>query len=88
MVTLPDYQGIGIGKRFMSMIGDKFLNENNRFIITTSQVALSNSLKKDKRWICTRKGRCGSGSGIMQNKFIKGSTSSNKYTYSYEYILN
>lgn len=88
LVTLPDYQGIGIGKRFMTKLANKFLEENNRFIITTSQAALSNSLKKDKNWICTRKGRTNSGSGIMQNKNIKGSTSCKKYTYSYEYILN
>ena len=84
IVTLPDYQGMGIGKRFMIKIAQRYLLENNRFIITTSQPALAMSLKKDSQWVCTRTGRTGRTGMQSLDKTITGDK---KYTYSYEYIL-
>ena len=83
IVTLPDYQGIGIGKRFMIKIAERYLKEKNRFIITTSQPALAISLKNDVNWICTRTGRTGRTGMQSLDKTITGDK---KYTYSYEYI--
>lgn len=54
LVILPDYQGIGLGTLFLNEIG-KILNTD--FAITTSQPALINSLKNNKKWICTRNTR-------------------------------
>ena len=44
--------------------------------------------KNDKNWIITRIGRTssGSGSGKIQNKHKKGSTSSNRITVSFKYV--
>jgi len=81
LVVLPDYQGLGIGHKFSTHIAEMYVKMGNRFIITSSTKALFFQRAKDKRWIVTRKGRTGESEGIM-----KGSTSTRKMTYSYEYI--
>lgn len=86
LVVLPDYQGLGIGHIFSTFIADFYKKQGFRFIITSSTKSLFKQRSADKRWIVTRKGRTSSGSGIIQNSNIKGSTSCNKITYSYEYI--
>ena len=87
LVTLPDYQGIGIGHKLMNYVCEYYLNKNFRPIITTSTPALIASFINDKRWILKRQGRSGSGSGIFQNRNIAGSTSSNRFTTSWEYCV-
>jgi GNAT superfamily N-acetyltransferase len=86
LVVLPDYQGLGIGHAFSTAIAELYKKQGYRFIITSSTKSLFKQRSADKRWAVTRKGRTSSGSGIMQNSNIKGSTSCNKITYSYEYI--
>ena len=86
LVVLPDYQGLGIGHKFSSMIADMYLARGFRFIITSSTKALFFQRKRDSRWIITRKGRVtdGTDKAILSGK--KNNTSRNKLTYSYEYI--
>lgn len=55
LVILPDYQGIGLGRIFLNLIGKHV--KDYPLAITTSQPALVNSLKKDENWICTLHGR-------------------------------
>lgn len=86
LVVLPDYQGLGIGHKFSSEIAKMFFEQGFRFIITSSTKSLFQQRLNDSLWKITRKGRCGGGGGIMQNKNIKNSTSGKKITYSYEYI--
>jgi GNAT superfamily N-acetyltransferase len=90
LVVLPDYQGLGIGHLFSTEIADIYKKQGFRFIITSSTKSLFKQREKDNKWIITRKGRTepGGETGIMQNKYIKGSTSCNKITFSYEYIGN
>lgn len=90
LVVLPDYQGLGIGHIFSSEIAKMYKEKGFKFIITSSTKSLFKQRSNDKNWIVTRKGRVssGSGSGILQNKNVKNSTSCNKITYSYEYIGN
>ena len=87
-VVIPDYQGIGIGTRFTDYIADIFKREGKNYISTTSNPAMIHSRINNPKWVATRKGRCssGSGSGRMPNKHIKGSTSCNRITMSFEYI--
>ncbi len=54
LVVLPDYQGIGIGKKFLEIIGTFYRNQGFDFAITTSAKNLIMSLKNDKNWICSR----------------------------------
>lgn len=87
LVVLPDYQGLGIGHLLSSKIAEYFVKKGFRFIITSSIKSLLQQRMNDKNWIVTRQSRSGSGSGVFQNKNIKGSTSCKKYTYGYEYKM-
>lgn len=87
-IIFPDYQGIGLGTMLSDFVAHK-LKENGKCCITTlSNPALIFSRKKNKNWICTRIGRMGTGSekGLIQNKHIKGSSSAQRITASFEYI--
>ena len=87
-VVLPDYQGIGIGNVLTSRVAQYFMDNGKTYIVTTSNPAYIKSRIKDERWVTTRHGRSssGSGSGRIQNKYIKGSTSCARITCSFEYI--
>lgn len=89
MVVLPDYQGIGISMYLTKYIIDNILIPNGKgFITTTSNPQRINGLKKNPLFKTTLIGRKSSGSGKIQNKYKKGSTSSNRITVSFEYIGN
>lgn len=81
LVVLPDYQGLGIGHAFSTEIADMYKKMGFRFIITSSTKSLFKQRQKDKRWIVTRKMRSTPSKGALKN-----STSTNKYTFSYEYV--
>ncbi|MBD5131930.1 MAG: GNAT family N-acetyltransferase [Clostridiales bacterium] len=87
-VVLPDFQGIGIGSAFTDAIAQKFIDNEKCFISTTSNPGLIFSRARSKKWRTTHIGRksSGSGSGRIQNKHIKGSTSANRITVSFEYV--
>ena len=57
LVVRPDYQGIGVGKILLDYIGKLYRKDGFRYTITTSNVALMYSLKKDKKWRLKSYGR-------------------------------
>lgn len=81
LVVLPDYQGLGIGHQFSSIIAEHYKQKGFRFIITSSTKSLFKQRAKDKKWAVTRTGRTNNSKGVLKN-----TTSMNKYTFSYEYI--
>ena len=85
-VVLPDYQGIGLGHLLSNNVAEILKSKGKGFISTSSSPAFINSRKNDKNWIITRIGRTSSGSGKIQNKNKKGSTSSNRITVSFRYV--
>lgn len=87
-VVLPDYQGVGIGNAVINSIGRYFNEQGNVLHITTSNAAMIASLIKDRKWVLYSKSRhsSGSGSGRIQNKYRKGSTSAARITCDFEYI--
>jgi len=85
-VVFPDYQGVGIGRHFTNYVAELLKKEGKTYISTTSNPAMIFARKNDKKWITTRIGRTSSGSGKIQNKHIKGSTSCARKTVSFEYI--
>lgn len=87
-VVLPDYQGIGLSRIIGDFIGDMLQKQGKHYITTTSNPARIATLKRNDKWICTRIGRSSSGSGKIQNKHIKGSTSCERITVSFKYIGN
>lgn len=84
-VVFPDYQGVGIGRAFTNYVAELLKNEGKIFISTTSNPAMIFARKRDNKWITTRIGRTSSGSGKIQNKHVKGSTSCARITVSFEY---
>jgi GNAT superfamily N-acetyltransferase len=85
LVVLPDYQGLGIGHIFSTCIAQKYKDEGFRFIITSSTKSLFKQRANDKRWVVTRKGRITGGSKSA-DKNIEKTLSTNKLTYSYEFV--
>jgi GNAT superfamily N-acetyltransferase len=85
LVVLPDYQGCGIGGVLLSNVCNMY--PKNRMRLVTSQPALIYSLKKTNKWKLLRKGRlsAGSNTGTIQNKKVKGSTSCNRITTTWEF---
>jgi len=57
LVILPEFQGIGIGLKFLNEIAEIYTNQNFKFSITTSAPSLMFGLKRRKEWILTRKSR-------------------------------
>lgn len=88
MVILPDFQGVGIGTAILNYIAQYITQSEKRVTICTSNPAMIATLKKSPLWRATRCSResSGSGSGLIQNKFKKGSTSCARITASFEYI--
>jgi ABC-type dipeptide/oligopeptide/nickel transport system ATPase subunit len=90
LVVLPDYQGIGIGLKLRTEVAKHYVQKKKkRFVATTSHPAIIYGLKNNSNWILTRKGRLSAGSktGKIQNRNVKGSTSANRITTSWEYKL-
>lgn len=85
-VVFPDYQGVGIGIQFTTAIAEYFKRQGKTYISTTSNPAMIMGRSKDDRWVMTRLNRVSSGSGIIQNKNIKGSTSRARVTAAFEYV--
>lgn len=54
LVVHPDYQGIGIGTRFLNCIAEMYRKQGYDFEIITSAKNLIHSLKKTKNWKLVR----------------------------------
>ena len=86
LVILPDFQGIGIGKRFLDFIANQTVLQNQRCIITTSNTALVFSLKKDACWNLRRLGRVGAIGATSKISALQNTNSgANRITTSWEY---
>lgn len=54
LVILPDYQGIGLGTKFLNIMADYYSSMGYDFSIVTSAKNLIYSLKKSDKWCCNR----------------------------------
>jgi ABC-type polar amino acid transport system ATPase subunit len=82
LVILPDYQGVGIGIKFLNYVGEIYKKANYRYCIVTSAPSLINSLKNQNQWKCLRIGRTKETGNT--SKVLKGTTSKNRITASFE----
>ena len=69
LVVLPDYQGIGIGTKFIKGIAQIYFDKGYNFNLTTTTPSIVNALKKDKDWILIRYGRLDSNYGQFGGKY-------------------
>lgn len=56
IVIHPDYQGIGLGKRFVTIIG-KLESKKHDVFIQTSNPAMKHALLHYEGWVLSRNGR-------------------------------
>ena len=98
LVVLPDYQGIGIGTRFINEVTKEYIRNKMNVNLTTTTPALVHALAKDRHWALVRKSRMGNqfkgwarygtGDKKANEKLSKGfskSASANRITYSFNF---
>ena len=58
LVVLPDFQGIGIGTRFINEVTKHYIENGFNMNLTTTTPALVYALARDNNWALFRKDRC------------------------------
>lgn len=53
-MVLPDYQGIGLGRKLLTFVAELYTKQGFDFTITTSAKNLIEQLRKDKHWLMSR----------------------------------
>ena len=95
LVVLPDYQGIGIGTKFIKGVAQIITDRGFELNLTTTTPALVGALKKDPEWVLSRYGREKSGmkgydrykdDNRAKYEHLKKAISQNRVTYSFWYI--
>jgi hypothetical protein len=54
LVILPDYQGIGLGIKFLNFVGGIYKAQGYDFTIVTSARNMIFALRKSDKWVMTR----------------------------------
>lgn len=86
LVILPDYQGLGIGIKFLNEIGKYYIKNGWRYTIVTSAPSLIFGLKRHKNWKCKHFGRMTATSGILHGSNNKNTNSKHRLTTSWEMV--
>jgi GNAT superfamily N-acetyltransferase len=91
LVVLPDYQGIGIGVKFINEVSKHYIENGFNMNLTTTTPALVHALARSKEWILVRKGRVknsmknfGEKYGL-KSKHLENATSKNRITFSFNF---
>lgn len=85
LVILPDYQGIGLGTKFLNEIARLYVKQGFDFSITTSARNLMAALGKRKEWSCQRYGKLKLHHGGKLSNSLNKTTSSNRTTATFFY---
>jgi GNAT superfamily N-acetyltransferase len=85
LVVLPDYQGIGVGKRLLNFIAELYASQTKMpFYILTSNPQIIRGIAKN--WKVTRFGHASKGKENSRiNSEIRGSLSRKRITVSIQY---
>jgi GNAT superfamily N-acetyltransferase len=86
LVVLPDYQGIGVGKRLLNFIAELYFSQTKVpfYILTSNPQIIRGDMKN---WRISRFGHASRGRGNTRiNNEIKGSLSRGRITVSLQYI--
>jgi len=90
LVVLPDYQGIGIGVKFINEVSKYYIEKGFNMNLTTTTPALVHALARAKEWVLIRKDRCKNTLAKSMAKYgVKVGTdktsSENRITYSFNF---
>ena len=86
LVVLPDYQGIGVGKRLLNFIAELYTSQTKIpfYILTSNPQIIRGNLRN---WKITRYGHASKGRGNTKiNDEIRSSLSRKRITVSLQYI--
>jgi GNAT superfamily N-acetyltransferase len=86
LVVLPDYQGIGIGKRFLNFIAELYSSQTKMpfYILTSNPQIIRGNLRN---WKGTRFGHASKGRGNTRiNNEIRNSLSRKRITVSLQFV--
>lgn len=83
LVTLPDYQGLGVGMAVFEAVGDLHLLDGNRITATASHPAVVGHCKRSPKWRAFNVRKTGSTHRHMIEKY-RGSTG--RSVVSFEYL--
>jgi GNAT superfamily N-acetyltransferase len=84
IVTLPDYQGIGIGMQLAEAVGELHFTEGDRFSVTASHPAVIAHCQGSPKWYATQVKKSGS---VGAEKFVPGYLgSAGRAVVSFEYL--
>lgn len=93
LVTLPEYQGIGLGSHFIDFIAGLYKADGLKFNLITTTPALRISLEKSDKWFLRRSGyvqKPGNIKHLSEDRYKIGhivkSFSCDRITYSFDYI--
>lgn len=75
VVISPDYQGIGLGTKFLNVIGQYYHSLGFNFSIMTSAKNMISGLERNSHWVKTRAGRV---QKLGKTSAIKALTSTNR----------
>ena len=84
LVVLPDYQGLGIGKKLLEWVSEYYNKQNKIMYIRTTHKKLVNCLLKSPYWKETQRSNKVSPSQIGRN----WKTDEDRTPYSFQYIKN
>lgn len=86
-VTLPDYQGVGIGNALSDAMGAMCKSLGYSFISTTSHPGMIQSRTRSNRWKMTRNSSLVSGGSGREGRVgLRASHAWKRYTASFEYV--
>ena len=91
LVVLPDYQGIGIGMRFINEVSAIVKKEGFNVNLTTTTPSLISAMCRDKKWLLKRANRVKNTLSKNLKKYYNRSedkgigSSSNRITYSFNF---
>jgi len=86
LVVLPDYQGIGVGKRLLNFIAELYSSQTKMpfYILTSNPQIIRGAMKN---WTVTRFGHASKGRNDSRiNSEIKDSISRKRITVSLQYV--
>ena len=86
LVILPDYQGIGVGKRLLNFIAELYSSQTKLpfYILTSNPQIIRGNMKN---WKVVRFGHASKGKGNSRiNNEVRDSLSRNRITVSMQYV--
>lgn len=91
LVVLPDFQGIGIGTRFINEVTKHYIEKGLNMNLTTTTPALVHALARDENWALVRRGRAKNTMANFSKKYglhtkhLADTRSDNRITYSFNF---